>query len=232
MRRVLSLALATAALGLSAGPALAAITVTGTGSGTTATITSDTTIGDSFTINMDGEANGVVIPGLSSSVTLTYEGTDTSTNSYLFSYLVNNTSSTASRVTVFGFDTNPNITSATSTGVFPNVSSGQLASYNLEVCFDSGNTKNCNSSTGGAGIANGTSGNGTLALNFGSLPESIQLSNFLDRYQGVGTDGISAEGHPVGAVPEPATWAMMLLGFGGIGMTIRRRRKATLAQIA
>jgi hypothetical protein len=29
-----------------------------------------------------------------------------------------------------------------------------------------------------------------------------------------------------GAVPEPGTWMMMLIGFGGIGMTIRRRRKA------
>jgi hypothetical protein len=35
-----------------------------------------------------------------------------------------------------------------------------------------------------------------------------------------------------GAVPEPATWAMMLLGFGGIGVAMRRRRKDALAQIA
>jgi hypothetical protein len=28
-------------------------------------------------------------------------------------------------------------------------------------------------------------------------------------------------------VPEPATWAMMILGFGGIGATLRRRRLAT-----
>lgn len=34
------------------------------------------------------------------------------------------------------------------------------------------------------------------------------------------------------AVPEPATWAMMLLGFGAIGMASRRRRKPVLAQIA
>ncbi|HEY0650464.1 PEPxxWA-CTERM sorting domain-containing protein [Phenylobacterium sp.] len=27
-----------------------------------------------------------------------------------------------------------------------------------------------------------------------------------------------------GAVPEPATWAMMILGFGGVGATFRRRR--------
>jgi len=36
-----------------------------------------------------------------------------------------------------------------------------------------------------------------------------------------------------GAVPEPATWAMMLLGFAGIGMTIRKRRTGqVLAQVA
>lgn len=35
------------------------------------------------------------------------------------------------------------------------------------------------------------------------------------------------------AVPEPATWAMMLLGFGGIGYSMRRRRKtSTGAQFA
>ena len=34
------------------------------------------------------------------------------------------------------------------------------------------------------------------------------------------------------AVPEPATWALMLLGFGGIGMAMRRRRRPALAQVA
>ena len=33
-------------------------------------------------------------------------------------------------------------------------------------------------------------------------------------------------------VPEPATWAMMLLGFGAVGYTMRRRRKTYLAQVA
>jgi hypothetical protein len=32
------------------------------------------------------------------------------------------------------------------------------------------------------------------------------------------------------AVPEPATWALMLLGFGAIGWQLRRRRTLALAQ--
>lgn len=35
------------------------------------------------------------------------------------------------------------------------------------------------------------------------------------------------------AVPEPATWAMMLVGFGAMGVSLRRRRKPTaIAQLA
>lgn len=35
-----------------------------------------------------------------------------------------------------------------------------------------------------------------------------------------------------GAVPEPATWALMLLGFGGIGVAMRRRRRFAALQVA
>ena len=36
----------------------------------------------------------------------------------------------------------------------------------------------------------------------------------------------------IGVVPEPATWAMMLLGFGAVGFSMRRRRRPALVQIA
>jgi PEP-CTERM motif len=36
----------------------------------------------------------------------------------------------------------------------------------------------------------------------------------------------------VGAVPEPATWATMLLGFGIAGLSLRRRRRPDTPQIA
>lgn len=33
----------------------------------------------------------------------------------------------------------------------------------------------------------------------------------------------------IAAVPEPATWGMMLIGFGGLGAVMRRRRTAVLS---
>jgi len=42
------------------------------------------------------------------------------------------------------------------------------------------------------------------------------------------TDGAILAGVTLG-VPEPGTWALMLLGFGGLGAVLRRRRAAPLA---
>ena len=35
---------------------------------------------------------------------------------------------------------------------------------------------------------------------------------------------------PLAPVPEPQTWAMMILGFGAVGYLIRRRRARSLVQ--
>jgi hypothetical protein len=40
---------------------------------------------------------------------------------------------------------------------------------------------------------------------------------------GFATDG------PGGAIPEPTTWALMILGFGGMGAMLRRSRKLAIA---
>ena len=48
-----------------------------------------------------------------------------------------------------------------------------------------------------------------------------------------GLSHIAFFGTPNGGVPEPGTWAMMLIGFGGIGYSMRsRRRRSTALQIA
>jgi hypothetical protein len=44
-----------------------------------------------------------------------------------------------------------------------------------------------------------------------------------------GIDGVNLVQQQVSPVPEPSTWAMMLLGFAGIGYGVYRRRKAAPA---
>ena len=201
-----------------------------------ATISSGTTVGDSFTVNFDGSESGSVIPGLTSSLTLTFAGV--SGNSYLFNYLLNNTSSaptTSSAVTAFGFNIDPNalLTGSSVNGAFNVVSSGQVSQgYNLEMCFKDGQNGNCAGSPGNQGVNMGTSGSGQIAIGFSSLPGQITLSDYLVRYQAVNGSG-SAVGSPVPAVPEPSTWGLMLLGFGAIGVSMRRKRKlVALPQLA
>ena len=48
------------------------------------------------------------------------------------------------------------------------------------------------------------------------------------------SDAVLYTPNGVGVIPEPATWAMMLLGFGAIGFAMRRRRQSwpTIRQIA
>ena len=72
----------------------------------------------------------------------------------------------------------------------------------------------------GSGIGNSS---GFFLFNFTQPTTSITL-------------GIPASSNAVlyatGAVPEPATWAMMLLGFAGIGFAMRRRRSVRPTSLA
>jgi hypothetical protein len=217
----MKLALATAALGLAvaATPAGAAVTVNPNG-----TVGLDHNLGtNAFTVYFGGPA------GTAASLLLTLTGG--SGNSYNFTYSFNNTG-TAAKLVGFAFDTDPTLASVTSPLGDP-LKFGANANFpgvgTVDACFYSGN--NCGAANGQA-----TSFNGGFTLNFNSGP--VTLSNFVDRYASIGgSGGPSGEGsgtvfHP--AVPEPATWAMMLVGFGGIGVSMRRRRKADgrLLQIA
>lgn len=64
-------------------------------------------------------------------------------------------------------------------------------------------------------------GSDTLTIRASDHPSYIAL------------DDVSVTATVNGPVPEPATWAMMLIGFGGIGFAMRRKRgAAVLPQIA
>lgn len=79
---------------------------------------------------------------------------------------------------------------------------------------------------------------GSFTLNFANGQSSIALSNFYARYQSLDVRGNSATSATglgtvfvpaaVGAVPEPATWGMMILGFGMVGAGMRRRKVAAI----
>jgi hypothetical protein len=206
----------------------------------TSVLVDATTGAGSFTLNYNGYSgnNAPAIAGLTSSIQFNF--LNRTGNTFNFSYTLTNTSGApidASRVSIFGFNTDPNITGAT-TGVgdqFNITASGPQPNglANLELCFkDLGPGNNC---TGGAsgGVTLGNSASGTFGLNFAALNNQITLSGFSVRYQSIDSrllqiQGGSASGVPIPPpppmVPEPATWAMMLAGFGFIGGALRRRK--------
>lgn len=47
---------------------------------------------------------------------------------------------------------------------------------------------------------------------------------------GGGGGGGGGNPPPVGAIPEPSTWALMILGFGGIGGAMRRRAQTSMGR--
>lgn len=79
-----------------------------------------------------------------------------------------------------------------------------------------------------AGIL-GFKGTGTFTGNISGTAFDPTAGNFIFSTQGGNVTTFSAS---TTAVPEPAAWGLMLLGFAGIGMAMRRRRRPALAQIA
>lgn len=69
---------------------------------------------------------------------------------------------------------------------------------------------------------------------FGANSSITSISTGSQQLFGVALAGeITVGGPPTnGGVPEPSTWAMMLLGFAGIGWTLRRKSSASRLQIA
>lgn len=61
-------------------------------------------------------------------------------------------------------------------------------------------------------------------VNLTSPTQTLSLTN------GAGSSNAQVFATRIGAVPEPATWALMLLGFGGMGLAMRRSRRRELLQ--
>ena len=229
---------------VAANPANAAVTIGGSGAGTT--LTTSGTSGGSSVVAFNGFVGSPagVIAGLTAKLTLSFVSITSNMiggNTFNFGYTLDNNASasvTASRISRFGFDVNPDVTSASSTGVYDFADMGGNQPNNVgtvEVCFK--DTSNAGCTGGPGGLTLGQSGSGTLSLAFNSNQTAITLSNFFTRYQSLdarGIEGGSASGQvttPSSPVPEPAAWMLMLVGFGAIGFAMRKKRYTQTARV-
>ncbi len=235
---------------LSIAAALAAGIATSASAMTTLMWSRTADIGKTQTISFDGQYGASInkktiatpLPGLGATLALTL--TNVSGKDWTFDYVVDNTSLApvaASKVSVFGFDSLGKISGASSNGVFGKSGSGPvpLLGQSADVCFRVSGS-DCTGGNSGVAIDDALA-KGSLTLRFEKSTPLAELSDFFVRYAAVTNDDKSinnvnatsgdaellAEG--VGGVPEPASWAMMIAGFGLIGSALRRRRVLTAA---
>ena len=220
-----NLIFATAALLASSAPAHAGTTF------------DSTMIGQAVIFNFNGfntpDGSGGAIPGLAAVATLKL--TSVTTGAFNFDFAIDNVSTIASRVSVFGFDTSPDILSASvSSAVFPKVKlDGNVPNLSgtnsFRTCFSG---QNC-SGGGNAGVFPADlPATGSFVLRVANSVNSLTIDRAFVRYQSVATFGSATGSGVVTAVPEPATWAMMIGGFGLVGAVARRRARARRPAIA
>jgi len=65
-----------------------------------------------------------------------------------------------------------------------------------------------------------------FGLSVGGSPSVYFAADVCELTRGVCNDNTGAVGALAGAVPEPSTWAMVILGFAGVGFMAYRRRSA------
>jgi hypothetical protein len=71
----------------------------------------------------------------------------------------------------------------------------------------------------------------TLSFIAGAASTTITLDGTTGTHY-IGLDDVSISGGIAGAVPEPSTWAMMILGFCGIGFMAYRKKSPTTFRLA
>jgi hypothetical protein len=103
---------------------------------------------------------------------------------------------------------------------------GDVYAHNTEI--DTNCCSNIDPLTVLAGSANSLVGDDGLniAWNIGALTKGASATI---NYAYVVGEHIETAGGPGGGIPEPTSWAMMLLGFGGIGALLRARRRTAFA---
>ena len=198
-------------------------------------------IGKSFTYLYNGIVDEQNQSGLKAAITFTLNSISGKT--WNFTAAINNTLSMApvgGRISSFGFNGNPEIIGATPiSGPFGNavINAGfpQIGGQTtIDFCLTANN--NCQGG-GGGGVVNNTMATQQFALNFANNITSVVFNNFILRYQSItgvraGNSGVGMgtnDGGNFDPVPEPASWAMLIAGFGLIGAAARRQRAVAAA---
>jgi hypothetical protein len=205
--------------------------------------------GYNFEVDYTGQVNGSSTDQIGALASFTFTGVTNNGLTYNFGYSLTNNSTVDSRIRSFGMDTTGTVTSLSSTGIYDTAETdGHFPEGlgNRDLCFIATGNGQCNGGPGGLTSNPDQTGTGSFSLTFAQVMESISFDNFAVRFQSInpglnggGTSGVGlgslvdSGGGPVSTAPEPATWLMMLGGFGLVGFALRRRReRALLPQIA
>lgn len=205
---------------------------------TAAVVINSANTGYSFSYDYAGQVNGSSTTQISALADFTFTGVSNNGLTYNFSYSLLNDSVVDSRIRSFGFDTSGTVTSLSSTGVYAYTQqNGQFPEGlgNRDLCFIATGNGQCNGGQGGLTSNPDQSGGGTFAITFSQVMEAVTFDNFAVRFQSInpglnggGTSGVGigalVSGGSPGAVPEPGTWLMMIVGFGLVGASLRQRR--------
>ncbi len=197
-----------------------------------------TNVGDKLTIpGFVSTVSGTAIPGLTGSLELEVLGKSGKdwTLGYTIKNLADASKFESARISAFGFNTEPDIDKTFYlSGPYTTLTSGNVPEGfgKVEFCGSAG--PNCAGGAGG-GTTLGDTSTGSFTLRLESLANSLVISNQYIRWQSLDSKhydfvGESGVGTP-GAVPEPASWAMLIVGFGAVG-TIARRRRSGVAVAA
>jgi hypothetical protein len=189
-------------------------------------------VGDTFTVQFDGNVETELVPGLSASATFLVTELDAAAGRVVLEISLSNTADAglwkSARVSAIGFDVDATLTSASAGGLFSEaVTGGRLPNQfgPVDVCAVD-NAHNCSGGRWG-GVKLGESGVITLTLQLAGPIAALELTNFGVRYQSLTSKSLElcdASGTGTGTVPEPR--ALALLGAAGLALWGRKKRRA------
>lgn len=126
-------------------------------------------------------------------------------------------------------DTLPTSNGATYTGSYPGLNYGTvlgaITGLNGSATLDFGSLNLSGLTILGAHFGNSTDSNATNVTAFWLLDLGSTITHTITLSNGQGSSNAQIFATGGSAVPEPATWAMMLLGFGAMGASLRRSRR-------